>query len=103
FFSRRRRHTRSKRDWSSDVCSSDLSVGCFLTYALTKSKKAAYGLIIIGFIVAAPIIASYGPIWSEIVLFGVIGMALGFIYLQWEIGRASCREREELEVGAGGW
>src|SRR5699024_11722456 len=26
FFSSRRRHTRSKRDWSSDVCSSDLSL-----------------------------------------------------------------------------
>src|SRR5207249_9059773 len=25
FFSGRRRHTRSKRDWSSDVCSSDLA------------------------------------------------------------------------------
>src|SRR5699024_11434862 len=29
FFSSRRRHTRSKRDWSSDVCSSDLGgLGC---------------------------------------------------------------------------
>src|SRR5699024_11637344 len=27
FFSSRRRHTRSKRDWSSDVCSSDLFRG----------------------------------------------------------------------------
>ena len=27
FFSSRRRHTRSKRDWSSDVCSSDLELG----------------------------------------------------------------------------
>src|SRR5699024_11691040 len=27
FFSSRRRHTRSKRDWSSDVCSSDLEKG----------------------------------------------------------------------------
>src|SRR5699024_12056033 len=27
FFSSRRRHTRSKRDWSSDVCSSDLDRG----------------------------------------------------------------------------
>src|SRR5207249_7573875 len=27
FFSSRRRHTRSKRDWSSDVCSSDLAQG----------------------------------------------------------------------------
>src|SRR5215469_17571444 len=26
FFSSRRRHTRSLRDWSSDVCSSDLSI-----------------------------------------------------------------------------
>src|SRR5699024_11501140 len=26
FFSSRRRHTRSKRDWSSDVCSSDLNI-----------------------------------------------------------------------------
>src|SRR5699024_11871556 len=27
FFSSGRRHTRSKRDWSSDVCSSDLALG----------------------------------------------------------------------------
>src|SRR3989449_5492307 len=27
FFSSRRRHTRCSRDWSSDVCSSDLSIG----------------------------------------------------------------------------
>src|SRR5207249_9430694 len=27
FFSSKRRHTRSKRDWSSDVCSSDLTSG----------------------------------------------------------------------------
>src|SRR5690349_24560190 len=27
FFSSRRRHTRSLRDWSSDVCSSDLGTG----------------------------------------------------------------------------
>src|SRR6266513_5519158 len=29
-FTTRRRHTRSKRDWSSDVCSSDLTGVCFL-------------------------------------------------------------------------
>src|SRR5699024_7746040 len=29
FFSSRRRHTRSKRDWSSDVCSSDLRLRQF--------------------------------------------------------------------------
>src|SRR5699024_12064486 len=31
FFSSRRRHTRSKRDWSSDVCSSDLGFYSFFT------------------------------------------------------------------------
>src|SRR5699024_2952711 len=33
FFSSRRRHTRSKRDWSSDVCSSDLVAVNFIAGA----------------------------------------------------------------------
>src|SRR5699024_11320288 len=32
FFSSRRRHTRSKRDWSSDVCSSDLKIAAAADY-----------------------------------------------------------------------
>src|SRR5690606_40411110 len=36
FFSSRRRHTRFSRDWSSDVCSSDLYQGTQLNYQLTK-------------------------------------------------------------------
>src|SRR2546421_7672259 len=49
FFSSRRRHTRSDRDWSSDVCSSDLNatfggvtlrIGLALSDA-TKSRVAA--------------------------------------------------------------
>src|SRR5699024_11474292 len=39
FFSSRRRHTRSKRDWSSDVCSSDLRV-FDLIYVLTGGGPA---------------------------------------------------------------
>src|SRR5699024_11653028 len=35
FFSSRRRHTRSKRDWSSDVCSSDLSSPSVAGYITT--------------------------------------------------------------------
>src|SRR5699024_11462953 len=37
FFSSRRRHTISKRDWSSDVCSSDLPqiIDDFVNYAKT--------------------------------------------------------------------
>src|SRR5699024_6376244 len=36
FFSSRRRHTRSKRDWSSDVCSSDLSIISSYSYDILK-------------------------------------------------------------------
>src|SRR3989440_571562 len=36
FFSSRRRHTRSDRDWSSDVCSSDLGQFDGLHFKLTK-------------------------------------------------------------------
>src|SRR5690625_7196230 len=38
FFSSRRRHTRWPRDWSSDVCSSDLNIGIF-NEAYTTHKR----------------------------------------------------------------
>src|SRR3989440_8078632 len=38
FFSSRRRHTRSDRDWSSDVCSSDLS------YLSKTRERNSFGL-----------------------------------------------------------
>src|SRR5207249_8764927 len=41
----RRRHTRSKRDWSSDVCSSDLSVpGPGYVLAAGASDRASWRL-----------------------------------------------------------
>src|SRR6266496_5355974 len=42
FFSSRRRHTRSLRDWSSDVCSSDLG-GEWPSVSLFESLSAALG------------------------------------------------------------
>src|SRR3989442_10341560 len=41
FFSSRRRHTRCGRDWSSDVCSSDLSTDSFFSH---KAWADALGL-----------------------------------------------------------
>src|SRR5688500_20156301 len=41
FFSSRRRHTRLQGDWSSDVCSSDLSAMC--GYQVTTVKSDARG------------------------------------------------------------
>src|SRR5699024_11624611 len=44
FFSSRRRHTRSKRDWSSDVCSSDLGAEKMLIKRVTGRKVPSGGL-----------------------------------------------------------
>src|SRR5699024_11316771 len=44
--SSRRRHTRSKRDWSSDVCSSDLPI---LTYMYDSSNASRYIILMAPF------------------------------------------------------
>src|SRR5439155_14170968 len=47
FFSSRRRHTRWPRDWSSDVCSSDLVLwGDEVTVALFGAPYAAAGPVL---------------------------------------------------------
>src|SRR5256884_5520152 len=49
FFSSRRRHTRCSRDWSSDVCSSDLRWGERLFAMLSAwQAAAALGLALLG-------------------------------------------------------
>src|SRR6266496_4649025 len=45
FFSSRRRHTRSLRDWSSDVCSSDLKLGRELDL-IAVSDEVGPGLVL---------------------------------------------------------
>src|SRR5699024_11232432 len=42
FFASRRRHTRSKRDWSSDVCSSDLTLLCKTAFLQCAAADAAH-------------------------------------------------------------
>src|SRR6266513_3307001 len=48
FFSSRRRHTRSKRDWSSDVCASDLlavlllALACLARWLLNRRRLKAW-------------------------------------------------------------
>src|SRR5699024_12143671 len=43
FFASRRRHTRSKRDWSSDVCSSDLSYPMYHRHLSVQFRWSLYG------------------------------------------------------------
>src|SRR5699024_12053121 len=72
FFSSRRRHTRSKRDWSSDVCSSDLSwtgkavkhfmrnPETFLTTTLVGNNIANVAFATLAsFFLAAPLATAY--------------------------------------------
>src|SRR5207247_5316923 len=90
FFSSRRRHTRSTRDWSSDVCSSDLTTGLVVVHS---------ALILTAFLVMlngclrgsakAGIDAVLSVVWlgllgAVLIIFGwqsaVLGLALSFVY-----------------------
>src|SRR5438045_9559992 len=74
FFSSRRRHTRCLSDWSSDVCSSDLSG---LGYAVSRQEFETAGVKVRNLEVRR---AGAGKT---------------------QIGRASCRERGEVAGVAG--
>src|SRR5437763_14034111 len=78
FFSSRRRHTRYIGDWSSDVCSSDLDVNAL--WDLAPHDIAIFNYLL-----------DSSPEWVS-----AIGGKV-------QIGRASCRERVEISVGAGSW
>src|SRR5207247_2680268 len=101
----RRRHTRSTRDWSSDVCSSDLprlmlraSLWSLLVQLLNVllvwcAARAVDVPVPLGFcFVLMPLVAllTLAPI-------SVNGMGI-----REEIGRASCRERVEVAGVVGG-
>src|SRR5207245_7041203 len=96
FFSSRRRHTRCYRDWSSDVCSSDLA----------KARGGDDQLI--GGVRGGP---KHGAkrytiaegnhrirVWNKLRSGARIGHR-DEVCLRRKIGRASCRERVESGVG----
>src|SRR5699024_11932352 len=61
FFSSRRRHTRSKRDWSSDVCSSDLAP------ELMRKPRLAIALLAGGVVAWVLAALSIGPLLAWVV------------------------------------
>src|SRR5699024_11840793 len=90
FFSSRRRHTSSKRDWSSDVCSSDLAVvflGHQVEVYLQPVGQLADGH---GDAARAEVVAA---------LYHARDIPVAEQALE-QIGRASCREKGEV-VGGG--
>src|SRR2546429_5330381 len=83
FFSSRRRHTRCSRDWSSDVCSSDLMA----LYRHVDDKNALLDGLVEVLLTEYPLPRSEGE-WDErltVLADGIRDTA--------QIGRASCRER----------
>src|SRR5207249_8779175 len=84
FFSSRRRHTRSKRDWSSDVCSSDLLTHFYLSLA----TGGALGGILVG-LVAPQVFDGY---W-EMPLAVLCLSGLGLWCCSEELGRGRSEER----------
>src|SRR5437870_12683195 len=78
FFSSRRRHTRWPRDWSSDVCSSDLITG--VGFDLTKIQFRAQD-------------PNQRSSYVEQVSLGPEIAVTDNTVVVAKIGRASCRER----------
>src|SRR5690349_24065954 len=64
FFSSRRRHTRSLRDWSSDVCSSDLLMELRLfghrAFAMGGVVAFTYGMALFGSTYLVPVFMQIG-------------------------------------------
>src|SRR5206468_9969427 len=94
FFSSRRRHTRSDRDWSSDMCSSDLAWIADLTPARAEA------------LLRSVLAAAVAPAGIAHRARSLLGEALAW-QARWrealsaQIGRASCRERVYMSGGGG--
>src|SRR5690606_40532476 len=98
FFSSRRRHTRFSRDWSSDVCSSDLTSDMFGG----NSNWRGPIWIPINFIIIQSI-RKLGKFYHDSLKVEYpsgSGEELNLFDISKEIGRASCRERVSVGVVA---
>src|SRR5690625_7264918 len=90
-FSSRRRHTSWPRDWSSDVCSSDLA-----DLTDTDPTNATRFVNVLAYIGILDRDAAIKTLDAR-------SDALKQRAEEWEIGRATCREREWDVVWAGVW
>src|SRR5206468_6118654 len=99
FFSCRRRRTRSDRDWSSDVCSSDLGFSLALSAASAKLDATFGSSSVFGGLFDRRRDRIFGERLLTFAVGGAPKRIEGSEIV--EIGRASCRERGENEVGAG--
>src|SRR5690606_39630575 len=100
FFSSRRRHTRFSRDWSSDVCSSDLARSDALDPELAATAREARFIYLgSGSPMHLRSVLKDSPVWDAIVEAWQGGAVLAGTGA--EIGRASCRDRVCVRCGGG--
>src|SRR5690606_39943565 len=94
-FSSRRRHTRFSRDWSSDVCPSDLLLGGAARMSgppaagLRRPRRPARSTGV------APLLDAWRARWRRFSARGLLLYALPLPLVAAEIGRASWRETEK--------
>src|SRR5207253_3917152 len=95
FLSSRRRHTRWPRDWSSDVCSSDL-----LAAELGRARDVLFWLLCGGFVwVVGDLFQQYAAKYVGIsrgIPLSNTNQLWGLLWGILEIGRASCREGGQI-------
>src|SRR5690606_40991589 len=95
FFSSRRRHTRFSRDWSSDVCSSDLRAAHL---RCARKLRAEPGGVMTPDV--SILLVTYNhERYIQRTLESVAAQSASHSIE--EIGRASCREREAVSVEVG--
>src|SRR5207253_5202070 len=101
-----RRHTRWPRDWSSDVCSSDLAL---IDDAVRTARERAVGfaenaidlIAVVALLVPRDdAVATRGRGAIAVTAVAVDQVAVVALLAR-EIGRASCRERGEEACGGG--
>src|SRR5439155_15964398 len=94
FFSSRRRHTRWPRDWSSDVCSSDLAVAADAGHRVHTAAAGGGERDRSHFRLTERYLSRRAPA-------GAVACAETDMDMTLEIGRASCRERVWIRGGGG--
>src|SRR5205814_7701913 len=101
-FSSRRRHTRCLSDWSSDVCSSDLTVWGFGNEDIAEAPDRL-DVLRVRRVVLDDLAQARDLHVDRAVEHLVLAAAreLHQLVARQQIGRASCRERVYSSVGAG--
>src|SRR5690606_40786421 len=98
----RRRHTRFSRDWSSDVCSSDLSSGCCLrktkqdypSYFRKQHPELAERVFFEGYVSEERLAQCYAD--ADVLIAPSVYESFGLVYLRSEERRVGRERRSRV-------